>query len=309
MSKSCTHRNNPHNCRSAEQIMVSRQDLVFGNPNLGEPDKAHAIIAPPAWLANNSAPCIKAGHEAQEMVSWSDLMCISHVQWLLYGSGVAKANVSLLDDTRNQLKTLRNPFVIMLWLFCFIHQLHIIAMLLLMSLDGKQMTRVSDVYCCPHVLRAPGYFLKILQAVGTALRASNRGVSIVRGPRPAGAHAHNCKKLELLGSDVEDPDLRRLLEILNDFWCNQWCTHYCECEPQCDFETLLEELTILLSRVLYGRMPSIPTAARWMLVFMTMRRSGLQFAVCGIGRRIVLTAISPAFVRDALAPMSQEDLD
>ena len=65
MSKSGTHHNNPHNCRSAEQIMVSRQDLVFGDPKLGEPDKAPAIIASPACLANNSAPSINAGHEAQ----------------------------------------------------------------------------------------------------------------------------------------------------------------------------------------------------------------------------------------------------
>lgn len=297
--KNGKHGSGPYRHRVSEQIMVSRRDYIFGNPNMSQPDRAIAVAQPPALLHDNGAACIKKAHEQQQVLSHDDLRSISHVQWVIREADNAKANCTVIQAQRAASDLF--PFVILLAFWCFIHQLHICAMLVLLGIDGKPMTFLNSAYCTAHVLRAPGYFLRVLDEVEGVLQDRNGGLSIVFGPPPVGARASNVKVLEMAGFDVHDQDYQFLLRILNDYWHLQYCVHYCECETPCDFNDLVERLAIVLTRVIFGRMPAIPIAARWMLVMATARWFKLVFAIHGIGKRAILRALNPAFIKDVLA--------
>ncbi len=297
MTKPGKHGTAARRHRITTQVMVSRRDYVFGNPSLDEPDKAIPVVQPPAILQSNSAPCTKAAQSSQEVLSREDLQAISHVVWLEREGDAAKANISLLDELRSNIGASGNPYIILLGILCVIHEIHIIMRLLLASIDGNRMTFVNDAYCAAHVMRAPGYFCRILGCVESCLR-DPEGLRIVYGAAPAGARDHNQKILELCGFDAQDPDFEELLRILNDFWyILHSMTHYCQCEKPCTFEGLLEKLSILLTRVVFGRMPSIPIPARWMLVLATTRWFKMCCTLHGLGRRVILRALNPAFIK------------
>ena len=105
-----------------------------------------------------------------------------------------------------------------------------------------------------------------------------------RGRPPEGANAATLYFLRLLLIDPEGEDWNLARFILNDWWLlGQDAIHGCECEEMCTKESLVEQLTPLIGRVLYPNSPPIPMMARWMKSWNTIVWFTLQFALHGIG--------------------------
>ena len=68
------------------------------------------------------------------------------------------------------------------------------------------------------------------------------------------------------------------------------------CDVPCTLPVLVRRIGILIANVVFGRMPAVPLAARWMRILTTLQFFKLCFAMHAIGLRVVLRALDPAFV-------------
>ena len=141
----------------APHVMVQRRSLRSTD---GQSDTYIPLATPPLQLAAADAHCILEGLDLRTVIPTEELAKRSSVVVKLFEIDSAQANKAVIATTARHLP----PNVMLLAVYCFLHQLHIICSLALHAVAPGSLTLVNSLYSCSLLLRQ-GYFEKVLEAI------------------------------------------------------------------------------------------------------------------------------------------------
>ena len=287
-----------------EQLLVITERNVL--PTAQDCDRVIPRCVPPGILNSVAAADILAGIRAREEVTADDLRAICDALVEVFESDGCNANISVHNEIRrilDQAHAAGRLYDMVLFLLCHIHGLNLINQVVLQSIDGKLMHFLNDLFCSSAVVRRPGYWSRILDALTAELSDCTSGLRIRHDTSPPpDARAKNEEFLQTCGIDTTQPDVAKLLDILNGEWSLGILIHLCTCVTPCNRCALIETLGHLLGRVVFGRSPDLPIPARWFLAQNCFHWWRLLNGVAGgVGRRAVKRALNPKFLASELA--------
>jgi hypothetical protein len=257
----------------SEEIMVQRRWMRFSkivskdtDVEMKTLDLLVPLLCPPLMLKANNAETIAAGLERCAPIPLARFEEINAKRKVrICECDAAKQNISVVNRMRRN----KPGSLILFLMFCWIHQLSLVTLIAIASLHTTKAELVNSLFSMSLVLRTPGCFQLLLNAMETCVLKFLVILDDVDIDPKAGEVSRRI--LITCGWDVESPDVIELLFWINHWWFLQWgLVHVCKCTKPCQKEILAPWLAQLFLRLFCAGRPDVPIPARWTLVFQSL---------------------------------------
>jgi hypothetical protein len=257
---------------TSTQVMVQRRWL-----RLGLSDGTEGVVAfntPPSMLKANSADCIMNGLRLKEPIAREVMFrCARFVAEILECDG-ARANLLVM---KRMLATKASNSILYA-ILCLIHALSLVTGSLLVGVGDGKLEMVNSMYCISMLFRSSGAYVSFLEPLEAVVRAF---IDVRHGVPDPACRLFAETVVQLIGWDVENPDVQELLLLLNGpWWDHDNIVVYGKLG--CNIDEVVREVTSLLYRVIFACMPDVPMPSRWTKVFDSLKSYVPSFAIHGI---------------------------